>query len=85
MIFAKLIEILRSAIQYLFEIDVSLPLFGVLLFHHGEQSPFLCHQPMALCKVAGKGKWFRHESQKQQHENEQNGRHRPVEVRDELV
>ena len=70
MIFAKLIEILRSAIQYLFEIRVPLPLlcvllqllseslflFGVLLFHHGEQSPFLCHQPMALSKVAGKGK-----------------------------
>ena len=63
-IYAKLSEILRSAIQYLFEISVPLPLFGVLLlqllgvllFHHGEQSPFLRHQPMALSKVAGKGK-----------------------------
>ena len=69
MLFAKLIEIRCSAIQDLLEIRVPLPLFGVLLlqllsvfplfsvllFHHGEQSPFLCHQSMALCKVAGKG------------------------------
>jgi hypothetical protein len=65
--FAKLIEILCSAIQNLFEIGsplfhLTVPplLLGVLLlifvrslFHHGV---VLCHQSMALCKVAGKGK-----------------------------
>ena len=63
MIFAKLIEILRSAIQYLFEIDVPLLLLSVLplllsgpLFQSCEQCLLLCHQSMALCKVAGKGK-----------------------------
>ena len=58
--FAKLFEILCSAIQHLFEIGPRsshqpLLLLGVLLFRHGEQSLLLCHQSMTLCKVAGKG------------------------------
>ena len=56
MVFPKLIEILCRALQHLFEIDVPLLLFGVLLFHHGEQCVLLCHQLMALSKVAWKGK-----------------------------
>ena len=56
MVFPKLIEILCRALQHLFEIDVPLQLFGVLLFHHGEQCVLLCHQLMALSKVAWKGK-----------------------------
>jgi hypothetical protein len=70
MVFAKLGEILCSATQDLIEIRVSPLLLGVLLFHHGQQSLLLsgalfqsceqrlllCHQPMALCKVARKGK-----------------------------
>ena len=64
MLFAKLIEILCSAIQNLFEIAVPLPLFGVpllllfgvSLFPYDEQCLLLCHQLMALCKVAGIGK-----------------------------
>jgi hypothetical protein len=70
MLFAKLIEILRSAIQDLLEIRVpslllneqSLLLSGPL-FQSCEQRLLLCHQPMALSKVAGKGKGVRHESQ----------------------
>ena len=31
MVFPKLIEVLRSAIQHLFKVGVPLPLFGVLL------------------------------------------------------
>ena len=53
----------ESALQHLFEINVPLllfgvllQLFGVLLFHHGEQCVLLCHQLMALSKVAWKGK-----------------------------
>jgi len=63
MLFAKLIEILCSAIQNLLEIAVPPLLFGVLLlifarslFHRGEQCLLLHHQPMALRKVTGKGK-----------------------------
>ncbi len=63
MLFAKLIEILCCAIQNLFEITVSPLLFRVLLlifarspFHPDEQILLLCHQSMALRKVAGKGK-----------------------------
>jgi len=56
MLFAKLIEILCCAIQNLLEIAVPPLLFGVLLFHHGKQILLLCHQSMALSKVAGKGK-----------------------------
>ncbi len=81
MIFAKLIEILCSAIQHLFEIgsplfhltqpplllSVLLLIFVRSLFHHGvvllvfvrslfHHGVLLCHQSMALCKVAGKRK-----------------------------
>jgi len=40
MIFAQLIEIHCCAIQNLLQIDVPLFLFGVLMFHHGEQCQF---------------------------------------------
>ena len=43
----------ESALQHLFEIDVPLLLFGVLLQLFGV---LLCHQLMALSKVAWKGK-----------------------------
>lgn len=56
MFFAKLSEIIRGAIQNLFEIGVSLLLFGGSLFPHDNLSLLLCHQSMALCKVTGKGK-----------------------------
>ena len=56
MLFAKLIEIRCCAIQNLRQIAVPPLLLGVLQFPHGEQCLLLCHQSMALCMVAGKGK-----------------------------